>query len=49
MENLILVAISFTGYYENGGKLTFYMGDKPNYDFGTAKEDRPVSLIFDKE
>ncbi|WP_303008015.1 GH92 family glycosyl hydrolase [Coprobacter fastidiosus] len=32
-----------------GGKLTFYMGDKPNYDFGTAKEDRPVSLIFDKE
>ena len=39
MENLIM----------KGGKLTFYMGDKPNYDFGTAKEDRPVSLIFDRE
>jgi predicted alpha-1,2-mannosidase len=26
-----------------GGSLKFYMGAKPNYDFGTQAEDRPVS------
>lgn len=28
----------------NGGTLKFYMGEKPNYEFGTKAADRPVSL-----
>ncbi len=27
----------------DGGKFTFEMGEKPNYDWGTSKEDRPNS------
>jgi predicted alpha-1,2-mannosidase len=40
---------SFILYHEimSGGTLKFYMGAKPNYDFGTKKEDRPVSNIFE--
>jgi len=29
-----------------GGTLKFYMGAKPNYEFGKNKNDRPVSFIF---
>jgi len=28
-----------------GGKLKFYMGAKPNYQFGTKADDRPVSMV----
>jgi predicted alpha-1,2-mannosidase len=28
-----------------GGSLKFYMGAKPNYDFGTKAEDKPVSNV----
>jgi len=28
-----------------GGKLKFYMGAKPNYQFGMKAEDRPVSMV----
>jgi putative alpha-1,2-mannosidase len=31
-----------------GGTLKFYMGAKPNYEFGKNKNDRPVSFIFNK-
>lgn len=30
----------------NGGILKFYMGAKPNYDFGTKTVDRPVSVLL---
>jgi predicted alpha-1,2-mannosidase len=28
-----------------GGKLKFYMGSTPNYNFGAKAEDRPVSMV----
>lgn len=31
----------------NGGTLKFYMGPKPNYEFGTNKENRPFSMVFE--
>jgi predicted alpha-1,2-mannosidase len=36
---------SYINYFEfmNGSKLEFEMGDKPNYDWGAKKEDRPYS------
>lgn len=29
-----------------GGTLKFYMGAKPNYEFGAKTEDRPISVAF---
>lgn len=30
-----------------GGGLKFYMGSKPNYNFGSKAEDRPFSMVFE--
>lgn len=39
---------SFITYNDikEGGKLTFYMGSEPNYEFGTKPEERPKSMVY---